>query len=235
MQPKVLIGVPTCDWYDYCLDEFILSLKNLDYENKEVLFVDNSKEEQHAKDLKTRNLKVERIPYYESPRDRMMHSRNLVRERALEGGYDYLLMLDQDVIIPSNTLKQLLSHDKKVITGIYYSIYTIEGKGSLMPVLWKEEDESKQLMKFFTVTEVEQPQLVKARACGTGVLLIHRDVLEQIKFRYTFDVDTADDMWFCHDLKQKGIQLYADTSVKCIHKVMHRIKNRDEWKKRRKI
>ena len=234
MNPRVLVGVPTCDWYEYCIMEFIAAIRALDYDNLEVLFVDNSQDPAYADKLRALGLNVKQIPYYEKPRDRMMHSRNLLRKEAIDGNYDYLLMLDQDVIIPPNSLKQLLSHNKQVITGIYYSFYKIDGKSRMLPVLWKEEDEKNDIMRFFTTEEVEQPRLTEARACGTGCLLIRRDVLEGLEFRYKHELDGADDVWFCHDIKQKGIQLYADTSIKCKHKIMHRIQHHDEWKNRRK-
>ncbi|MFH0751969.1 MAG: glycosyltransferase family A protein [archaeon] len=234
MKPKILIGIPTCDWYDYCLMEFIGSIRALDYDNTEILFVDNSKGDNYAKKLNSLGFKAKQIPYYEKPRDKMVHSRNLLRSEFLKGEYDYMLLLDADVIVPPNSLSKLLTHNKKVITGIYYSFYKINGQTRMMPVLWMQEDEKKQLMKFFTPEEVEGSKLVEARACGTGCLLIHKSVLEQIQFRYKPEVDACDDVWFCHDIKQKGIQLYADTSIKCKHKIIHRIQNKDEWKSRKK-
>lgn len=234
MKPRILIGIPICDWYEYCLLELVASIKSLKYDNKDLLFVDNSQGDSFAKKLRSLGFNVKQIPYYEKPRDKMVHSRNLLRKETLDNEYDYLFMLDADVIVPPNSLETLLSHNKQVITGVFYSFYNIEGKPRMMPVLWKAENEEKQTMRFFMPEELETPRLIEARACGTGCLLISRNVLEQVEFRYKEEVKSCDDVWFCHDIKQRGIQLYADTAVKCQHKIMHRIQNKDEWKQRRK-
>ena len=42
-------------------------------------------------------------------------------------------------------------------------------------------------------------------------------ILEKIKFRYNKEDEGFDDMWFCKDLRESGIKLYCDTSLKCKH------------------
>ena len=45
MNPKVLVGAPVCDLYEYCFDEFLDTIKGLNYDNYDILLVDNSKDD----------------------------------------------------------------------------------------------------------------------------------------------------------------------------------------------
>ena len=54
-------------------------------------------------------------------RVRIAKSRELLREKALKQGYDYLLCLDQDIIVPPNIIKKLISHNKDIISGLYFT------------------------------------------------------------------------------------------------------------------
>jgi len=41
--PKILLGCPTSDYKEYCLKEYVKSVKTLDYPCYDILLVDNSK------------------------------------------------------------------------------------------------------------------------------------------------------------------------------------------------
>tara|TARA_Y100000310_G_scaffold324935_1_gene387578 strand:- start:507 stop:1199 length:693 start_codon:yes stop_codon:yes gene_type:complete len=216
--PKVLVGTPICDWYEYCWDEFYEAVNRMDYPNYDLLFVDNSKDDSFYKQLLLKGVPVVRAGFeHERARDRMIHGRNLLRHKALTEGYDYFCNIEQDVIPPKNFLKKMVMHQKKVITGIYYSRYKIHGQPTYLPVLWKDDGEDS--MKFFTIDEVEGDELIRVRSCGMGCLFIHRDVLQDIEFWYDRDKDGFDDVCFCITLWEKGIPLYADTGLKCKHMI----------------
>ncbi len=60
--------------------------------------------------------------------------------------------------------------------------------------------------------------LQNAWANGIGCNLIHRSILEQVKFRYDKERDGLCDSWFAWDLKALGIPMYVDTSMYAYHK-----------------
>src|SRR3989344_2942951 len=95
-KPKVLVGCPTSSHKEYCLQDYASALKELSYENFDVLIVDNSESDSYSKKIKALGLPVIRAPYTEHAKDRVIASRNILREKALEGGYDFLLSLEQD-------------------------------------------------------------------------------------------------------------------------------------------
>ena len=216
LQMKVLVGCPTCDIYEYCLDEYIDAAKNLSYPNYDILIVDNSKTDEYKKKIQSKGIKCIKDKYIEPAVKRIVNSRNILREKALN--YDYFLSLEQDVIPPKDIIEQLLKTNKKVISGITFS----KLQGRILPLIWKENGEK---IRFYKPEELEPRRIEKIRTAALGCILIHKEVLEKIEFRYEKNKECFDDMFFCNDLNQKNIPLYADTGLKC----KHLIKNKT-WK-----
>jgi len=214
LKPKILVGCPTCNLYEYCLDEYLQTARNLSYPNYDLLIIDNSQDPEYHKKIK----EAIKDEYIEPAIKRIVNSRNILRKYALENNYDFFLSLEQDVIPPKDIIERMLKHKKKAISGVVFSKF----QGKVLPLLWKEDGDD---LKFYQLDEIEPERLEKIRTCGLGSLLIHKDILKEIEFRYEKDKNCFDDMFFCNDLKKKGFSLYVDTSIKC----KHLIKNKT-WK-----
>ncbi|MDP7115510.1 MAG: glycosyltransferase [Candidatus Woesearchaeota archaeon] len=236
-EPKILIGTVTCDKYGYCLDEFLGAVKDLSYENYEVCIVDNSKDDAYAERLRGKGLNVKRLPHKEEVREMLIEGHNFLKEKALQDGFDYLFILDQDVIVPFNVIKRLTGHGKKIVTGLYYNIFNVryntqmgseEKENELMPVLYKEGSDENKVVQF-TVDEVREPKFLEIRQCGTGCLLVAREVLEKVGFRHVTGSKNFDDTWFCSDVRKKGYKIYCDTSMKCTHRIFDKKIAKDVW------
>ena len=52
---------------------------------------------------------------------RMSYYRNLTIKRALDGGYDYLLSVDTDLVLDPHTLQQLLEDQKDIVAGLFWT------------------------------------------------------------------------------------------------------------------
>lgn len=221
MKPKVLVGCPTSFHKEYCLDKYADAVKNLTYDNYDILIVDNSKDNEYFNKIKQKGLLVIKGPYFEGARDRIIASRNILRQKVIDDNYDYFLSLEQDVIPPKDIIEKLLSHDKKVVSGIYFARNVMNDKKiELIPLAYILLDEKDLSMRPLNDNELWSNKLLKIVSCGLGCVLIHRDILKQVKFRY--DLNTFDDRWFCIDLYKKNIEIYADTSVKCKHLILNR-------------
>lgn len=223
MNKRVLVGCPVSSHKEYCLELYANTVKNLTYTNYDILLVDNSTDDSYLRKIRSLGINAIKDQYQENARDRIVSSRNLLREYAIKNNYDYLLSLEQDVIPPLDIIERLLSHDKKVISGIYFARNIINGKASLIPLAYVEIPSDDELPPMRPLNEYElfySQNLVKIVSCGLGCVLIHRDILKEIKFRY--DLNTFDDRWFCIDLFNKKIGLYCDVSVKCKHMILNR-------------
>ena len=220
---KVLIGCPTSDYKSYCLNEYIEGLKNITFKNADFIIIDNSKKEDYiikikalTKDLK--NFRVLKDPnWFEGAKDRIIHSRNLIREIALKENYDYFLSLEQDVIPPKDVVEKLLSYKKDIISGVVFCDLIINGELTYKPMLWikaGKDQNGKELMRYLEPYEVEEESLLELRSTSLSCLLLSRNILEKIKFRYTTGFD---DVELCNDAKDLGFKIYVDCSVKCKH------------------
>ena len=221
--PRVLVGCPTSSHKEYALKQYAEAVKNLDYKNYDILLVDNSQNDNYFNKIKNHGLNVIKGEYYEGALKRIVNSRNLLRKYVLDNNYDYLFSLEQDVIPDKNALSKLISHDKKVVSGIYFVHNIINNQRILIPQAFIGlENKTNNLpdMRWLTKQEVFSNKLIKIVSCGLGCVLIHKNILEQIEFRTENNV--FDDRFFSLDLYKKNIPMYCDTSVKCKHLVLNR-------------
>lgn len=244
MKPKILVGCPTYNGREYCLNQYINAIKKLTYSNYDLLIVDNSKTKDYYNKIKGMSINIIKDKYSENANERIVNSRNILRDKFLKEHYDYFLSLEQDVIPPLDVIESLLKHNKEIVSGIYYNYFKKPDKTMLLqPLVYKEltEEEKKKLKEYkdiqlgegplrrqCTAEEVEDEELIKLKACGLGCVLIHKDVLEKVKFRYEKNTKCFDDMYFCGDAGTAGFDIYADTSVKCKHMVLGR-KKEESW------
>ncbi|MBS3175116.1 glycosyltransferase family 2 protein [Candidatus Woesearchaeota archaeon] len=223
--PKILVGGPVSDHHDYCYLQFLETVKRLSYPNFDVFFVDNSKDEKFYNKIKKDFPNTERIQYNENVKIRLAESRNLARKKVLDEGYDYLFCIDQDVIAPPDIIQRLLAHGKEIVTGIYYNNFTKfnsltnEYEQRKLPVVWVKSLKDENRLVSIRKEVIESGELIRIDSCGTGCILIHRSVLEKIKFRWEDDKPGVDDVFFCIDALKSGYEIYADTSIICEHLV----------------
>ncbi|MEM4264041.1 MAG: glycosyltransferase family 2 protein [Candidatus Woesearchaeota archaeon] len=218
---KVLIGIPTYDGKDYCLDEFLDSLNKIDYPNKEILFIDNSDDPLHAEIIRKKGFNVVHITandYY----DKILKSRNAIRTYFLSKDFDYLFFIDSDTFVPADALQKLVKHDKDIISGVVFTLWTFGGEPKVRPSLFSYVSDEK--MKVMT-SESTKPGLYEIFSCGTACMLIKRAVLVKLSFTMPEDQKTSEDYWFCQKARQHGFKLWADTSVQCKHSIISNNKN----------
>ena len=222
--PKVLVGGPVSDHHEYCFDTFARALESLTYPNFDICFVDNSKGNDFYNKMKERFSSTIKLDYYPDVKVRLAESRNIVREKVLNEGYDYLFCLDQDVIPPMNVIEKLVFSGKKIVSGVYFNKFrsrnpangeSVEGVFPIAYVLSRKYNGGMTpVAKRFI-----DGKMRKIISCGTGCILIHRDVLEKIKFRCEEGKSGVDDVFFCIDANKLGFEIWLDTSAICEHYV----------------
>lgn len=218
--PKVLVGAPVSAMHAYCTKEFIKAIKSFEYPNYGILLVDNSKTESFYNKIKD-IVPTVRIDYELRARERVTKAHNLLRDKALKGKYDYLLLLDQDVIPPPRAIEILIKREKKAISGLYFGHHYFQeiNSSQVMPFAWKfiEKEGDWSKTRYLKDTEVWQPGLIKIAFAGGGCILLHRDVFSKLKFRYDPSIDAWDDRWLGYDLYANGFEFYLDNTIKCQH------------------
>jgi len=150
------------------------------------------------------------------------HARNRLCMMALESGVDYILMLDSDVIPPKDAILRLMRHNLPIVSGVYHRRSNPAG----IPVMMKPVGQ--------WVIDYPKNALIEVDVVGAGMLLIRRDVLEDLqpvmpgKHWFYWGVDMqgllpqekclSEDFVFCREVnKQLGHKIMVDTSVQCLH------------------
>ncbi len=218
---KILIGVVTYGKQRYCLDEFLESLKAQTKE-ADVLFVVNHGEDAYAKLIKSKGFAAVVDPAPAEKRiDKIVSGRKYLRRHALDNKYDELIFLDSDVMLPPQGVEWLSLTNGDVVSGVYLNAFEIGGRTVMAPVLFKDLGNGE--CQLFTYEGIALPQIVAIGAAGFGCTRIKRKVLEQVDIR-TFGKNATggEDMAFYVDARAKGFTAYANTLVKCAHRVFPR-------------
>ena len=161
-------------------------------------------------------------------------ARNRAVKLALDSGYDYLLMVDNDVVLPADALVNLLDDPKDVCLGYYAhrdtdNIY--RGRTCVCKIGWfnyplESEFTAEELKRL----KAEGQHKVVIHGGGMGCAFIRTDVFRRIKYPYYDWVNYADDhrgmlsedLYFCEQCRVENIPIYTDTRVGCGH-VLRRI------------
>ena len=241
---KILIGIATYDGMKYCFKELLESLKNIDYTNYDILFVDNSRkidfyneikvlEKIHSKKYSIKvihdNVDLERGLF------RLISSRNKIMEYAKKNNYDYLLMLDADVMPNTNIIKELMKWNKDIISGFYLQAINKEGKlyGSSPVSIRMPKEEYDKLLKLnmlseetknlsinemvrsLTEQEIKEDRLFEVTMCAGGCMLLSRKAIEKLDYGYLGY--GFDDNYFMEKAVEKGFKIYCYPKVFCQH------------------
>lgn len=222
---KIFIGCPTYARYKYCVDLWIECVKKIQEFSKEhqvdYLLADNSETDDFYNKLKSKRVNVIKTPYFLDVRERVVHARNILRQKAIEGGYDYFFSLEQDVLPEKDILNKLLNCNQKIISAYYgknvkvllKEVETGELKRGVieLALIWLKEGNK---LRRANPQEVLNKGVIEVGGFGIGCTLIHRDVFEKIKFKYEPEKKAFDDMFFCEDAEKFGYKLFLNSNVK---------------------
>lgn len=143
-------------------------------------------------------------------------ARNSIVEMAKSNGhFTHLLFLDTDMTFPSDTIKKLISHDKDIVSGLYFERYA-----PYRPMLRKRFEDG------YSLVDYTQSNLVKCDALGAGCLLIKMEVFEKLSkpyFEYRLtqtgikETFLSEDIVFCERARDAGFEIWCDTTIRCGH------------------
>jgi hypothetical protein len=214
--PKVLLACPINIVKDYCIEQWMNTIKNLTYCNYDIYLVDNTRNTDYHKNLrKIYNVSIDHVdPANKEARFYMAESIEKIRQRAVKRNYDYLFILEIDIFPPMDIIELLLAHDKDVVGASYW---TGHGDESFLQLLWLQQtNEETYVSQFFKWPEIRKfydGKLKKAFANGNGCILIKNHVLHQLRFRVEQNEGGHADSFFHKDLFLLGIENWIDTSI----------------------
>ena len=152
-------------------------------------------------------------------------SRNLLSLTAIENGFDYVLWLDSDMIVPPDALENLQSYvigGLDMVTGLYVRRHV-----PVTPVIYDQLDEpgrdetGKLVSRLHAMEDYPRDDFFQVAACGFGCVMTSTKLLKQVwdKFGPAFAPYpwAGEDISFCYRVKQLGIPIYCDSRVSCGH------------------
>lgn len=146
----------------------------------------------------------------------------IAREEAgdfcLEHGFDYLYMIDDDMICPNDLFMRLYRHDVDCVAALAFT--RNYPHHAVMYEITSGFDKVTGTEYFINhyVKKYPRNKLVQCDAVGFGAVLIKRSALEKVaKPRFMTTAATGEDIFFCHQLGRAGGKVYMDTDAPIGH------------------
>jgi len=225
--PLILIGSPTSANKAYCDDLWVKNALETDYpkDRYKVVLYDNTQDNgEYCASLNDRyksdNFECIRsnTKFCRGLKSLLAKGHNDIRDYAIKHEYDFLLHLESDVFPEPNFLQELLFHDKPVVGAIYHRD---EGKGRRLMIQKQVfAGPGNVLMQNFDPEDAVyfiDGTLKSVGHAGLGCVLIRKDVLEKIPFRYEEKIHAYPDSFWSEDLYRRGIKYFVDTKLICTH------------------
>lgn len=166
------------------------------------------------------------------------NARNQIGQATLDGGYDYCLMIDNDVTVPSDALVKLIETEQEY----KLSRSMVVGYCLTRPVNADNTDGMASVFKWggrdyvradaYNANELKAlrdngVKKVQIRGSGLPCALVHREVFEKIKYPWfrwmTYDnkMQLSEDLYFCEQFNSVTRPIFVDTRVACGHMMRH--------------
>ena len=231
--PKILIGFPTSDKKDYCVDEFIQQIKSFTYPLYDIFVVDNSKDSKHVRKFWKEGIKAIHEPLKGDFREELARHQNIIKDYFLAGDYDYLMMIESDVFTGECILEKLVSYAEVYNAGVVTATYEID-RGEPTLCLTSTVDSrlvrSEKLLERSIGYEIMGQGVIPLRkllsdpdakltATGIGCTLFSSFALQDVNFRVDLSLNKRafSDTFIFTDIASKGYEILIDSNIICKH------------------
>ena len=143
-------------------------------------------------------------------------ARNAIVGKAFEGDYDYILMVDSDIIVPSDAIPKFLEYPVPICFGLYPHKNTDKNEAEIFKL------ECENYTERYTYDELDNPRLV-VKGAGFGCAFISTGVFKKLEYPFFKYVSydngcfLSEDLYFCSTARRKGFSIWADTRIRCGH------------------
>ena len=147
-------------------------------------------------------------------------ARNIIADKAINNNYDYVLMVDSDVILPSYTLLKMLDNPKPVCLGCYPRKNTSTG---VFEIFKTGQQDFVDTYSYGEITSLSGK--IEIKGGGFGCAMIDVNIFNNLPhpfFKYVEYENGAclsEDCYFCSNAAKAGYKIYADTDVICGHSI----------------
>ena len=231
------------------LKAFLNSLSELDIEGMSVsfLFIDNNETEVSKKLLQDFAKKHHPTLIWPTPPLAAFHCdechhweddiiwrvaafKNAIIRYAVKMKYDFLFLIDSDLVLHPYTLRHLISRGKDIISSIFWTKW--QGNGPNVPQIWfmdqysvykmnREEhltDEEKIERMQHSLILLTKPGTYEVGGVGACTLLSAKALKRGVNFNEVYNIGLrGEDRHFCVRAISLGFQLFVDTFYPAFH------------------
>lgn len=245
---KILIGSPVYQ-NPRILTEFLKGIYELEKGNIDIdyCFVDDNTDEKSTMQLKMFSEKTKAIiisadEILDDEADYNSHqwdSKNLYRvalfknkiiEYAVKEKYDYLLLIDSDIVMDRRSLLQLISDKKDIVSNVFWNQWVKNGKATpqcfWIPDIYDQFEKFNTKLSFEVADKIRNEMIETLKTPGLyevdglgACTLIKREALENgVNFTKIPNLKIpGEDRDFCIRAGVLGYQLFIDTHYPAYH------------------
>lgn len=242
---RILIGSSICQ-KPRLLEKFLGSIQRIAVSDLDIsfLFIDDNQEEKSSDLLHEAALGRSKLVLHAPPREtiyrtdeikhywddslvlRVANLKNEIINYAIDNEFDYLFLIDSDLLIHPNLIEHLVAQKKDVISEIFWTAW----QPGMMPLpnVWmydnyemahpslSDEERTAKTLEF--LTRLGQPGTYEVGGLGACTLLAVSALKRGLNFSPVKNVSFwGEDRWFCIRAAALGIKLFVDTHFPAKH------------------
>jgi Predicted glycosyltransferases len=151
-------------------------------------------------------------------------ARNQLARFAIDNGFDRVLWLDSDMEFQPDMMEKLSAHiddGAEIVSGLYFT-----RRAPVKPVVYQEvgaKPMGSGTMLPFADSYMDYPEnsYFEVAGVGFGCCMTTVELLKKVQERYGLPFSPilgfGEDLSFCIRVKELGVPMYCDSSVKCGH------------------
>lgn len=143
-------------------------------------------------------------------------ARNEIAKLTQRGGFDHVLMVDSDTIVPRDTLRLMLDPPADVVLGVCPRKNTKDGKTAIIKPGATGYHDS------YYYSDLPAAR-TRVKGGGFACALVRANVFTRLDppwFQYVTNADTStlsEDYYFCQNCGNMGVEVYMEPRVRCGH------------------
>ncbi len=166
-------------------------------------------------------------------------NRNTILKKVLDGGFDYILWLDADMIFPPDIILTYMDVSFDVIGCLYF-----KRRHPFMPIGYVKGDNPLRPFKILNPDEIPEHSVLEVDGLGFGGMMVKLDVYRSMGddmwmnydsgFHLPFENEHSltHDLVFCRKAQEYGYKILLHSDVRPAH-IAERLITIDDWRRER--
>lgn len=156
--------------------------------------------------------------------------KNVIIQKAIDGQYDYLFLIDSDLLLHPDTIEHLVSIEKEIVSEIFWTKW--QPDASSQPQVWicdeytqfhkargehvSDEEAAARYETFITM--LKEPGIYEVGGLGACTLMSHHALISGVNFKPIKNLSFwGEDRHFCIRAAALGFSLFVDTHYPAYH------------------